>query len=81
MKEAFAFHSQLAVQTKIEKQSTLEKEKIEHAERVAKLNAEEMSKKKEAENEPRIKELTDEEAEKLQIEIEQVKLSYCVLLK
>ncbi|XP_062867653.1 nuclear migration protein nudC isoform X2 [Trichomycterus rosablanca] len=71
VKEAFAYHNQFAVKAKKEKQSRQEKEKKEQAERAAKLKAEEVRKKKEAENEPRIKELTDEEAERLQMEIDQ----------
>uniref|UniRef100_W5L2K1 Nuclear migration protein nudC n=1 Tax=Astyanax mexicanus TaxID=7994 RepID=W5L2K1_ASTMX len=71
VKEAFAHHSQLALQAHKDKQSKQEKEKKEKAERAAKLKAEEERKKKELENEPRIKELTDEEAERLQTEIDQ----------
>uniref|UniRef100_A0A3B1JAK1 Nuclear migration protein nudC n=1 Tax=Astyanax mexicanus TaxID=7994 RepID=A0A3B1JAK1_ASTMX len=73
VKEAFAHHSQLALQAHKDKQSKQEKEKKEKAERAAKLKAEEERKKKELENEPRIKELTDEEAERLQTEIDQKK--------
>ncbi|KAI4891948.1 hypothetical protein NFI96_006616 [Prochilodus magdalenae] len=73
VKEAFAHHSQLALKAQKEKQSREEKEKKEKAERAAKLKAEEERKKHEAENEPRIKELTDEEAERLQTEIDQKK--------
>ncbi|XP_053494741.1 nuclear migration protein nudC [Ictalurus furcatus] len=73
VKEAFAHHSQLALKAQKEKQSRQEKEKKEKAERAAMLKAEEDRKKKDAENEPRIKELTDEEAETLQTQIDQEK--------
>ncbi|KAB5517967.1 hypothetical protein PHYPO_G00173640 [Pangasianodon hypophthalmus] len=73
VKEAFAHHSQLALKTQREKQSRQEKEKKEKAERAAKLKADEERKRKEAENEPRIRELTDEEAEHLQTELDQKK--------
>ncbi|XP_053540771.1 nuclear migration protein nudC isoform X2 [Ictalurus punctatus] len=73
VKEAFGHHSQLALKAQKEKQSRQEKEKKEKAERAAMLKAEEDRKKKDAENEPRIKELTDEEAETLQTQIDQEK--------
>ncbi|KAF5893171.1 nuclear migration protein nudC, partial [Clarias magur] len=71
VKEAFAHHSQLALNEWKEKQSRQEKEKKEKAERASALKAEEERKRKEAE--PRIRELTDEEAERLQTEIDQKK--------
>lgn len=73
VKEAFAHHSQLALKAKKEKESKQEKEKKEKADRLVKLKAEEERKKKEEEKEPRIKELTEEEAERLQTEINQKK--------
>ncbi|KAF7649692.1 hypothetical protein LDENG_00137550 [Lucifuga dentata] len=71
VKETFAHHNKLAQKAHKEKQSRKEKEKKEKAERAAKLAEEE--KKKKAEDGPRIQELTDEEAEKLQLELDKKK--------
>uniref|UniRef100_A0A671N920 Nuclear migration protein nudC n=1 Tax=Sinocyclocheilus anshuiensis TaxID=1608454 RepID=A0A671N920_9TELE len=57
VKEAFAHHNQLALKAQKEKQSRQEKEKKEKTDRA----------------EPRIKELTDEEAERLQAQLNQTK--------
>nr|AAH68353.1 Nudc protein [Danio rerio] len=70
VKEAFAHHNQLALQVQKEKQSRQEKERKEKAERAAKLKEEEMKKRKIDAEEPRIKELTDEEAERLQSQLQ-----------
>lgn len=70
VKEAFAHHSKLALKLQKEKQTRQEKEKQDKAERAAKLLEE---KKKKDADVPKIKELTDEEADKLQLEIEQRK--------
>uniref|UniRef100_A0A3B4FAG4 Nuclear migration protein nudC n=1 Tax=Pundamilia nyererei TaxID=303518 RepID=A0A3B4FAG4_9CICH len=68
VKDAFAHHSKLALKAQKEKQMKQEKEKREKAERAAKLAEEE--KKKKNDDGPRIQELTDEEAEKLQTELD-----------
>lgn len=72
VKDAFSHHSKLATKAHKEKQAKQEKEKKEKAERAAKL-AEEERRKKKGEDGPRIQELTDEEAEKLQSELDRKK--------
>lgn len=71
VKDAFAHHQNLAMKTHKERQLQQEQEKKHKTEREVKL-AEEETKKKNYES-PRIQELTDEEAVKLQSEIIQVK--------
>ncbi|XP_074542197.1 nuclear migration protein nudC [Halichoeres trimaculatus] len=71
VKDALAHHNKLALKAHKEKQMKQEKEKKEKAERAAKL-AEEERKKKNKDG-PRIQELTDEEAEKLQSELDKKK--------
>ncbi|MEQ2245789.1 hypothetical protein ILYODFUR_031558, partial [Ilyodon furcidens] len=68
VKEAFDHHSKLALKAQKEKQMKQEKEKKDKAERAAKLAEEE--KKKKFDDGPKIQELTDEEAEKLQSELD-----------
>ncbi|XP_036949976.1 nuclear migration protein nudC [Acanthopagrus latus] len=71
IKDAFAHHNKLAVKANKEKQMKQDKEKKEKAERAAKLEEEE--RKKKTGDGPRIQELTDEEAEKLQSELDKKK--------
>ncbi|XP_033492301.1 nuclear migration protein nudC [Epinephelus lanceolatus] len=72
VKDALAHHSQLALKSQNEKLKKQEREKKEKAERAAKLAAEKERKKK-MDDGPRIQELTDEEAEKLQSELDKKK--------
>lgn len=76
VKDAFAHHNKLAQKTHKEKQMKLEQEKKEKMERAAKLAEEE--RKKKSDDGPRIQELTDEEAEKLQLELDKVNVRLLV---
>ncbi|KAM4538643.1 nuclear migration protein nudC [Odontesthes bonariensis] len=70
VKDSFDNHCKLALKTHKEKQAKQEMEKKEKAERAAKLAEEGNTKKGDG---PRIQELTDEEAEKLQSELDKKK--------
>ena len=75
MKETVAHHSQLALKVHRDRKSRQEKEKKEKADRAAKLTEEANNKKKKDDDNkagPQIRELTEEEAAKLQSEIDQV---------
>ncbi|KAM9838322.1 nuclear migration protein nudC [Aulostomus maculatus] len=67
--DAFAQHSKVALEAHSEKQMKKEKEKKEKAKRAAKL----AEKEKGIESSPKIQELTDEEAEQLQSELDKKK--------
>ncbi|XP_015264922.1 PREDICTED: nuclear migration protein nudC [Gekko japonicus] len=69
--ETFNHHNKLAQKAHKEKAARQEAERREKAEQAAKLTKE--AKRAESDAEPRIKELTDEEAERLQLEIDQKK--------
>uniref|UniRef100_A0A8C4ZSG6 Nuclear migration protein nudC n=1 Tax=Gadus morhua TaxID=8049 RepID=A0A8C4ZSG6_GADMO len=76
VKETVARHSQLALRVHRDRKSRQEKEKKDKADRAAKLAEEANSKKKKDDDNkagPQIRELTEEEAAKLQSEIDQKK--------
>lgn len=74
--ETFSRHNKLALKAQKEKKARQEAEQREKAEQAAKLAKE----TKQEDSEPRIKELTDEEAERLQLEIDQVWICFPLLV-